>query len=540
MQKVAGKFPYRRRAARPGFRNVSTTYDRAQDAGEPREASALGRRTVERGWRGARLQGQRRPGAPAAARRADVVKLRAQLHQPGFLRLPPGGAPPRSPGELRCVASCGPATQARELGACSPAIPAKPPLQGPSRREGALKPHIQRGCGTETTSPARGGPTGRFSPGDGRLTPVSQRLAVTPTLRSEIAAPPSPRRCRRRAPPHPAPLPAASALTCAPCRRGRHRAPSRRPRRRRTDFSVPPAMRSGRFPQRRREPGAGTAPRRRTRSPEPAPRTNRLALAPLGRVLLADAALAPPVPRTLPRTSPRSSPADQQEGLSEGAGSRVEGGEDGGSGRVTHSPTNQESAPGKEAGRHARKKRVDSMTQSRELGPRVPDRCEGRREVSAAWGLGGGFRRPSSLPGAGGGSIHVCAAASPAWERGRRNGGEGGAGSRRSAPRTLVVHQAKRTRPLEEVKSRQRDGEGRRRDGGGRMAGTGWWTDAAWDPALDSDLTPRGSDADSCPVPGGKPRRAVLLFFADPVQGVGGQRESVVVKINMQERLEKQ
>lgn len=65
---------------------------------------------------------------------------------------------------------------------------------------------------------------------------------------------------------------------------------------------------------------------------------------------------------------------------------------------MTHTPTNQESAPGEEVGRRARKKRTDSMTQWRELGPRVPDRCEGQREVRAAWGPGRGFQRPSALP----------------------------------------------------------------------------------------------------------------------------------------------
>lgn len=64
----------------------------------------------------------------------------------------------------------------------------------------------ETGAGTETTSPAPGGPTGRFSLGDGRLTPVLQRLAVTPTLRSEIAAPPSPR--GRPAPTTPSTVPA--------------------------------------------------------------------------------------------------------------------------------------------------------------------------------------------------------------------------------------------------------------------------------------------------------------------------------------------
>lgn len=42
------------------------------------------------------------------------------------------------------------------------------------------------------------------------------------------------------------------------------------------------------------------------------------------------------------------------------------------------------------------------------------------------------------------------------------------------------------------------------------------------------------------PAPRGKPGRAVVLFFAVHVQGVGGQRESVVVKIKMQELLGKQ
>lgn len=63
----------------------------------------------------------------------------------------------------------------------------------------------EAGAGPETTSPARGGPAGRFSLGDRRLTPVLQRLAVTPTLRSQIAAPPSPR--RRRAPATPSTVP---------------------------------------------------------------------------------------------------------------------------------------------------------------------------------------------------------------------------------------------------------------------------------------------------------------------------------------------
>lgn len=140
---------------------------------------------------------------------------------------------------------------------------------------------------------------------------------------------------------------------------------------------------------------------------------------------------------------------------------------------MTHTPTNQESAPGEEVGRRARKKRTDSMTQWRELGPRVPDRCEGQREVRAAWGPGKGLPAAQRAALRRGCSISLCGAAFPAWEGGRREGGAGGAGSRRSSLRTLVVEQAKRTRPLEEVKSRPRGRERRRRGGEGRVAGTG-------------------------------------------------------------------
>lgn len=85
VQKVAGKFDSRRRAARPGLRHVSAICHPAQGAGEP-EAAMPSARTAER----------RRPGSeagkagackasvarvpPAAPQRADVVKLRARLH----------------------------------------------------------------------------------------------------------------------------------------------------------------------------------------------------------------------------------------------------------------------------------------------------------------------------------------------------------------------------------------------------------------------------------------------------------------------------
>lgn len=85
VQKVAGKFDSRRRAARPRLRNVSAICHQAQGAGEPEEAMPSARtekrrRPGERGWRGGRRPGQRRPGSPAAPQRADVVKLRARLH----------------------------------------------------------------------------------------------------------------------------------------------------------------------------------------------------------------------------------------------------------------------------------------------------------------------------------------------------------------------------------------------------------------------------------------------------------------------------
>lgn len=53
---------------------------------------------------------------------------------------------------------------------------------------------------------------------------------------------------------------------------------------------------------------------------------------------------------------------------------------------MTLASTNQESALGKAAGRGWWKEREDSMTQSGELRPGVPDRWEGRREVRAAAG----------------------------------------------------------------------------------------------------------------------------------------------------------
>lgn len=46
----------------------------------PRPPHRGAKQAGERGWRGGRLQGQSRPGSPAAPQRADVVKLRAQLH----------------------------------------------------------------------------------------------------------------------------------------------------------------------------------------------------------------------------------------------------------------------------------------------------------------------------------------------------------------------------------------------------------------------------------------------------------------------------
>lgn len=53
---------------------------------------------------------------------------------------------------------------------------------------------------------------------------------------------------------------------------------------------------------------------------------------------------------------------------------------------MTLASANQGSALGKEVGRGWWKEPEDSMTQSGELGPRVPDRWEGRSEVREAAG----------------------------------------------------------------------------------------------------------------------------------------------------------
>lgn len=65
VQKVAGKFHYRRRAARPGLRNSCMVKDNAQDAGKPKGTSTL---SPHPGHREAEQAGPARPASRAPAR----------------------------------------------------------------------------------------------------------------------------------------------------------------------------------------------------------------------------------------------------------------------------------------------------------------------------------------------------------------------------------------------------------------------------------------------------------------------------------------
>lgn len=137
------------------------------------------------------------------------------------------------------------------------------------------------------------------------------------------------------------------------------------------------------------------------------------------------AAIARPVPRTLSRTSGRSQRGDEREGVRRGggAGARPGAGPRAEGGRVTLASTNQEPALREAAGGGGWKRREDSMTQSGELGPRVPDRWEGRSAGRAAAGPGWAPRAPFACRGR---SANVCRVAFPAREGGRREGGARG------------------------------------------------------------------------------------------------------------------